>query len=81
MVLHLRPHGIEVHEPRLEQRLRHRLKRLVHPTVQLDLVVERAEDVGDGALLGIMGGTSYSTIRWLCIEGFVPNLSTELAEE
>ena len=43
--------GVEVHEPRLEERPRHRLQRLVHPPVQLDLVVQRAEDVGDGALL------------------------------
>ncbi len=42
--------GVEVHEPRLEERARHRLQRLVHPPVQLDLVVQRAEDVGDGAL-------------------------------
>src|SRR5262249_48034561 len=42
--------GVEVHEPRLEERPRHRLQRLVHLQVQLDLVVQRAEDVGDGAL-------------------------------
>ena len=42
--------GIKVHEPRLEQRLRHRLQRLVYPPVQVDLVVQRAEDVGDRAL-------------------------------
>jgi hypothetical protein len=41
-----------VDEPRLEQRPRHRLERRVHFAVQLDLVVERAEDAGDGALLG-----------------------------
>ena len=41
---------VEVHEPRLEERPRHRLQRLVDPPVQLDLVVQRAEDVGDGAL-------------------------------
>ena len=28
----------------------HRLQGLVHPAVQLDLVVQGAEDVGDGAL-------------------------------
>ena len=44
--------GVEVHEPRLEKRPRHRLQRLVHPPVQFDLVVQRAEDVGDGALFG-----------------------------
>ena len=35
---------VEVDEPRLEHRPRHSLERLVHPPVQLDLVVERAED-------------------------------------
>src|SRR5690606_10181837 len=48
--------GVEVHEPRLEQRPRHRLQRLAHPPVQLDLVVQRAEDVGDGAAVGILRG-------------------------
>ena len=43
--------GVEVHEPRLEEGPRHCLQRLVHPPVQLDLVVQRAENVGDGALL------------------------------
>src|SRR5690606_2802073 len=48
--LHLRADGVETHEPRLEERPRHLLQRLAHPAVHLDLVVERAEDVGDGAL-------------------------------
>ena len=46
---------IKVHEPRLEERPRHRLQRLIHPPVQLDLVVQRAEDVSDGALFGKRG--------------------------
>ena len=50
--VHLGADRVEVHEPRLEQRPRHLLQRLVHPPVQLDLVVERSEDVGDGALFG-----------------------------
>ena len=33
--------GVEIHEPALEQRPRHRLQRRVHPPVQLDLVVQR----------------------------------------
>src|SRR5690554_1061972 len=49
--LHLRADGVETHEPRLEERPRHLLQRLAHPPVQLDLVVERAEDVGDRTLL------------------------------
>lgn len=44
--------GIEIHEPRLEECPRHRLQCLIHPAVQLDLVVQRAEDLGDGALFG-----------------------------
>ena len=50
--LRLGPHGIEVHEPRLEERPRHGLQRLVYPSVQLDLVVQRTEDMGDDVLLG-----------------------------
>ena len=42
--------GVEVHEPRLEDRPRDGLQRFVHAAVQFDLVVERAEDVGDGTL-------------------------------
>ena len=49
---HLGPHGVEIDEPGPKQRPRHRLQRRVHPTVQLDLVVQRAEDVRDGALFG-----------------------------
>src|SRR5690606_13059431 len=48
--LYLRANGVETHEPRLEERLPHLLQRLAHPPVQLDLGVERAEDVGNGAL-------------------------------
>jgi len=44
--------GIEVDEPRREERPRDLVQRRVHLPVELDLVVERAEDVGDGALLG-----------------------------
>src|SRR2546426_7804299 len=43
---------VEVHEPRLEERPRHRLQRLVHSPVEFDLVIQRAEDMGDGALFG-----------------------------
>src|SRR5262249_53275298 len=41
---------IEVNKPRLEERSSHRLQCLVHPPVQLDLVIQRAEDLGYGAL-------------------------------
>src|SRR5689334_9904612 len=42
--------GVEVDKPRLEERPRHLLQRRAHPPVQLDLVVQRAEEVGDGPL-------------------------------
>ena len=42
--------GVEVDEPGFEQRPRHLLQRLVHPPVQLDLVVQRAKGMGDSAL-------------------------------
>ncbi len=44
--------GVEIHEPALEQRPRHRLQRRVHPPVQLDLVVQRPKHRRDGFLLG-----------------------------
>ena len=42
---------VEIHEPALEQRPRHRLQRRVHPLVQLDLVVQRPKHPRDGFLL------------------------------
>ena len=45
-------HGVEIDEPGFEQRPRHGLQRFVHAPVQFDLVVQRAQDVGDGALFG-----------------------------
>ena len=44
--------GVEIHEPALEERPRHRLQRRVHPPVQLDLVVQRSKHCRDGFLLG-----------------------------
>src|SRR3990167_278915 len=44
------PDRVEVHEPRLEESPRDCLQRLVHPAVQLDLVVKRAERLHDSAL-------------------------------
>ena len=49
---HLGADGVEVDEPGLEKGPGHLLKGLVHPPVELDLVVEGAEDVGDGPLFG-----------------------------
>jgi hypothetical protein len=43
---------LKVHKPALEERLRHGFQRLVHAAVQLYLVIQRAQDVGDGALFG-----------------------------
>ena len=45
-------HGVEIDEPGFEQCPRHGLQGLVHAPVQFDLVVQRAQDVGDGALFG-----------------------------
>jgi hypothetical protein len=82
--------GVEVHEPRLEERPRHRLQRLVHPPVQLDLVVQRAEDVGDGALLrqrGDFNGDRMDKVaiqRWLSaprVVGFEVELAQEVVGE
>ena len=50
--LHAGADGVEIHEPALEQRPRHRLQRRVHPPVQLDLVVQRPQHRRDGFLLG-----------------------------
>ena len=47
---HLGADGAEVHEPVLEQGAGHGLQGLVAAAVEFDLVVQRAEDVGDGAL-------------------------------
>ena len=44
--------GVEVDEPGFEQCPRHGLQRLIHAPVQFDLVVQRAQDFGDGALFG-----------------------------
>ena len=43
-------HRIEIHEPRFEDRRGQLLQRAVHAAVQRDLVVQAAEDAGDGAL-------------------------------
>ena len=43
--------GVEVDEPGFEQRPRHLFQRLVHLPVQLDLVVQCSQDVGDNPLL------------------------------
>jgi hypothetical protein len=84
--IHLGADGVEVHEPRLEERPRHRFQRLVHPPVQLDLVVQRAKDVGDGALfrerryIYRYGMNEVAVQRWLCASGIVA-LKVELLEE
>ena len=40
----------EIDEPILEDRPRGRFQRLVHPPIQFDLIIERAEDSGDCSL-------------------------------
>ena len=66
--------GVEIHEPALEQRPRHRLQRRVHPPVQLDLVVQRAEDVRDGFLFweGGSGIQNRQKSPTVCIPCAVP---------
>ena len=44
--------GGGIHEAAFEEGLGHRLQRHVHPPVQLDLVVQGAEDAGNGVLFG-----------------------------
>jgi hypothetical protein len=44
--------AVEVDEPGLEDGLRHLLERPTHLPIQLDLVVEGAEDGSDAALFG-----------------------------
>jgi hypothetical protein len=48
----LRDNGVEVDEPRSEERRGDLLQGAVHPAVQVDLVVEGAEERADGALFG-----------------------------
>ena len=57
---------VEVDEPGLEERPRHLFQRLVHAPVQLDLVVQRAEDVGDGVL--ILEGRNHETKPVKCLK-------------
>ena len=47
--------GVEIDEPTLEDRPRKRLQRRIHPTVQLDLVVQRSKDRRDRSLLDFDG--------------------------
>src|SRR5690606_16687419 len=58
---------VEVDEPRLEERSRHGFERLVHPAVQFDLVVEGAEDVGDGALVIQRGHSNGKFVKMISI--------------
>jgi hypothetical protein len=53
---------LEVHEPRFEQRVRDCLQRLAHASVQFDFVVQRAENVGNRALLGEGGDLNLDTL-------------------
>ena len=52
---HLGTDRVEVHKPGLEQRPSHRLQRFIHAPVQLDLIVQRPQDVRDGTLFGEEG--------------------------
>lgn len=50
--LHFRAYRRKVHEPRFEKGAGHLLQRLAHAPVQFNLVVQCAQDVGNGALFG-----------------------------
>src|SRR5207247_446014 len=76
-----RPYRVEIHEPRLEQPSRYRFQRLAHPPIQLDLVVQRAEDVGDGALFDERwkrnrGGAQYPEVcvRYTRLDSMLTNV-------
>jgi hypothetical protein len=42
--------GFKIHEPRLEKRPGHLLQRLIHPPVQLNLIIQRPEYMCNDAL-------------------------------
>jgi hypothetical protein len=44
-------HRVEIEGPALEYRPRHRLQRLAHPPIEINCVVQRAEDLDNGELL------------------------------
>ena len=52
VAVHFGAYGVEVDEPELEEGAGRLLEGLVHAAVEFGLVVECAEDVGDGALIG-----------------------------
>ena len=62
--------GVEVHEPGLEEGSGHFLEGLVHATVQLDLVVQGAEDVGDGALFGEGRDANVRLVKMIAIQTY-----------
>ena len=45
-------HRVKVHKPAFEERLRHPFQRSIHPPIQLNLVIQGAQDVSDRFLLG-----------------------------
>ena len=61
--VHLGPHGVEVDEPALEDRPCHPLQRFVHLPVQLNLVVQRAENAGDGVLSRLRGNRNFNSLK------------------
>ena len=51
--------GIEIDEPAFEEGLGHGFQSVVHFAVELDFVVQGAEDVGDGALFLYWGKINW----------------------
>ena len=62
LLLMLCADGVEIHEPALEQRPRHRLQRRVHPPVQLDLVVQRPSTAAMALRVLARGGIAGSEV-------------------
>lgn len=66
--LHSGADGAEVDEPVLEQGAGHGLQGLVAAAVEFDLVVQRAEDVGDGALFGLGWQPNFESLKFVAIQ-------------
>ena len=64
---HLGAHGAEIDEPILEKGAGHGFEGFVHLAVEIDLVVEAAEDVGDGVLLPWQGNFNANWIYKVAI--------------
>ena len=76
---HLGADGVKIDEPGFEQGASHGLQGLVHAPVQLDLVVQRAEDVRDGALFGREGDMDWKWMNMVTIQCWYTTSCVELS--